>query len=207
MKDMEIEFKEDGIHLDREPSKLDRMAMYFSDRLRKSGIEHVFVSGYVAIMFGRNRASEDIDVVCEPVSEDVFTEFWDSLEEMECIITSDAESAYSDYLKERLVVRFAYKGEFIPNIEMKFVSNGAHREALNGRRTVFLNGQPIPVSPFELQIAYKLFLGSDKDIEDARFLFDLFKEILDMELLMGKIRELGIDENEAEYYLGVSDGL
>lgn len=205
MRNMEMEFQEDKIYLDRELSKLDRMAIYFSEKLRESGIEHVLVSGYVAIVFGRNRASEDIDVICEPVSEDVFGRFWGSLKEMECIITSDMESAYNNYLKDGIALRFAYRGEFIPNMEMKFISNGAQREAIEGRKIVFLNGHPVPISPFELQIAYKLFLGSEKDIEDARFLLDLFGERVNLALLMRKIREFGLNEEESKYYLGVSE--
>ena len=205
MRNMEMEFQEDKIYLDRELSKLDRMAIYFSEKLRESGIEHVLVSGYVAIVFGRNRASEDIDVICEPVSEDVFGTFWGSLKEMECIITSDMESAYNNYLKDGIALRFAYRGEFIPNMEMKFISNGAQREAIEGRKIVFLNGHPVPISPFELQIAYKLFLGSEKDIEDARFLLDLFGERVNLALLMRKIREFGLNEEESKYYLGVSE--
>ena len=205
MRNMEMEFQEDKMYLDRELSKLDRMAIYFSEKLRESRIEHVLVSGYVAIVFGRNRASEDIDVICEPVSEDVFGRFWGSLKEMECIITSDMESAYNNYLKDGIALRFAYRGEFIPNMEMKFISNGAQREAIEGRKIVFLNGHPVPISPFELQIAYKLFLGSEKDIEDARFLLDLFGERVNLALLMRKIREFGLNEEESKYYLGVSE--
>ena len=199
---MHIEFKGDQIHLNRELSKLDRMAVYFSEILRRAGIEHVFVSGYVAIVFGRNRTSEDIDVICVPVSQNIFENFWNSLEEMECIITSDMKSAYSKYLKEGIALRFAYRGEFIPNIEMKFAANDVHREALKGKKTLVLSNHTIPISSFELQIAYKLFLGSEKDIEDARFLFDLFRESLDLNSLKVWIKDFGLNEKESRYYLG-----
>ncbi len=204
MRNMKIEFQGDKIYLDRELSRLDRMAIHFSEKLRDAGIEHVFVSGYVAIVFGRNRTSEDIDVICEPVSQGVFEELWLSLKEMECIITSDPESAYNDYLKDGMALRFAYRGEFIPNMEMKVVSNGVHREALMRRKILLLNGHPLPISDFELQIAYKLFLGSEKDIEDARFLYHLFRDKLEPDSLMGKIKEFGLSEREAKYYLGWS---
>ena len=39
------------------------------------------------------------------------------------------------------------------------------------------------VSPIELQIPYRLYLGSDKDIEDAVYLWMLFWETLDGDLL------------------------
>lgn len=39
------------------------------------------------------------------------------------------------------------------------------------------------ISPIELQIPYKLYLSSDKDIEDAVYLWVLFREMLDGDLL------------------------
>ena len=39
------------------------------------------------------------------------------------------------------------------------------------------------VSPIKLQIPYKLYLGSDKDIEDAVYLWMVFRDMLDSDLL------------------------
>lgn len=202
---MEIEFQNGSLVFTRELSSLDRMAIYFSEKLTQAGIEHTFVSGYVAILFGRNRSSEDIDVICRPVSEETFMSFWNSLGEMECIITDSMDDAYMNYLEAGLAVRFSYRGEIIPNIEMKFASNSIHREVLEKRITVVVNGKLVPISPFELQIAYKLFLGSQKDIEDARFLFDLFSGELDLELLEQYMRSLNLNEKEAKKYIGWSE--
>lgn len=201
---MQIEFEGKKIIFERIPSKLDEMAMYFSKKLRNCGIEHVFVSGYVSILFGRNRASEDIDIIIERISMEKFLTFWNSLDRMECIITSEPEEAY-EYLKESIAVRFSWIGKIIPNIEMKFSSNYVHRKALNEKITVVLNGVPIPISPLELQIAYKLFLGSEKDIEDARFLFDLFRDNMDLQKLIVLMKSLKVDEKKSKEYLGWSD--
>lgn len=45
--------------------------------------------------------------------------------------------------------------------------------------SVIIGERSLFISSLELQIAYKLFLGSEKDIEDARFLFRLFAENID----------------------------
>ena len=201
---MRMEFQGNRITFEREPSSLDRMAIYFSKKLRDAGIEHVFVSGYIAILFGRNRASEDIDVIIDRISMESFLRLWNSLGKTECIITQEPREAYS-YLKDGLALRFSWKGEIIPNIEMKFARTDAHREALRNRLDVMVNGNPISISPLELQIAYKLLLGSDKDIGDARFLFDLFGEKLDLNLLMKYIRTFGMDEKMCRHYLGWSN--
>jgi len=50
------------------------------------------------------------------------------------------------------------------------------------------------ISPLEMQIAYKLYLGSDKDLEDAKYIYELFKESLDMDelnKLVGKLKVRG----------------
>ena len=51
------------------------------------------------------------------------------------------------------------------------------------------------ISRIELQIAYKVWLGregNDKDIEDAKFLFNIFKKYIDNDLLMYFVRKLNI---------------
>jgi hypothetical protein len=53
---------------------------------------------------------------------------------------------------------------------------------LNNRLEVILNGISLKISPIELQIPYKLFLSSSKDIEDARHLYLIFKDKLDNSL-------------------------
>jgi len=66
---------------------------------------------------------------------------------------------------------------------------------------VFLGDNKINISPLELQIAYKLFLAadgtdeelqSDKDIEDVRHLYKLFKEKINKEELLVFINKLNV---------------
>ena len=51
----------------------------------------------------------------------------------------------------------------------------------------------IYISPIELQIAYKLYLGTDKDLEDAFFLYELFKEKIDWRALNDYAGRLGVE--------------
>jgi hypothetical protein len=203
---MKMTVEGNTISLEKETNRLDELAIEFSKELTAAGIKHIFLSGYVAILFGRNRASEDVDVVCQEVSLPIFSKFWTSVGSvLECIIISDAESAYRDYLREKTAVRFARKGEFVPNVEMKFATTSMHREALANPIIVLLNGHPIPISPFEQQIAYKLYMGSDKDVEDARFMFQLFREHLDLPRLAAYLEALSCPMQKARRYLGWSD--
>ncbi len=203
---MEMSFEERQISFEKELSSLDELALHFSECLSHAGINHVFLSGYVAILFGRNRASEDIDVVCEKVHFDTFDKLWEYVHRnLKCIITSDVHTAYNEYLLKGTAIRFAYPEEFIPNVKMKFEATKMHNAALSSPLNVVVNGRNLPISPLEQQIAYKLFMGSEKDIEDARFLFKLFFEDLDQRLLHEFFEALKVSLPKAKRYLGWSE--
>ena len=50
--------------------------------------------------------------------------------------------------------------------------------------------QPIKTSMLELQIAYKLYMGTDKDLEDAIHLWHLFKSSINQDIFWGFIIRL-----------------
>ncbi len=203
---MEIEFKEDKIIFDRELSLLDSFVISFTEHLSSNNIKYAIVSGYVAILFGRSRISEDVDILIEHISFEKFLKFWSGIEQKyECLNTSNPYEAYNDYLENHHAIRIAKKGSFIPNIELKFVKNDLDRYSLEHRKHVKLADRSLYLSPLELQIPYKLFLRSEKDIEDARFLFKLFQENLDIGLLKKFLIELKVPDDTAKRYLGGFD--
>jgi len=203
---MEIEFKEDKIIFNRELSLLDSFVLNFTEHLEMNNIKYVIISGYVAILFGRSRISEDVDILIEHISFEKFLEFWSGIEQgYECLSTDNSYEAYNDYLENHHAIRIAKKGSFIPNIELKFVKNDLDRYSLEHRRHVKIADKSLCLSPLELQIPYKLFLGSEKDIEDARFLFKLFKDNLDIVLLKMFLTKLKVSDNNAKKYLGGFD--
>ena len=59
---MELEFSGNRIVFNRELSNLDRLVLRFVKILDKCGIEYVIISGYIAILFGRSRNTEDVDL-------------------------------------------------------------------------------------------------------------------------------------------------
>lgn len=200
---MEIEFRNEDISFKKEISVLDDFTLHFTEILTKHEVKYVIVSGYVAILFGRSRMSEDVDILIEPISHDEFLKLWSELEQTyECLITSNPDDAYHGYLENHKAISFAQKGNFIPNMEMKFVKNDLDRYSMKKRKHVKLNDRSLFISPLELQIPYKLFLGSKKDVEDARFLFKLFKDELDLEVLNMFLDELDIPDECIEKYLG-----
>lgn len=200
---MDFQFEKGRIVFERELSDLDKLVIRFVKILDKLGIDYVIISGYIAILFGRSRNTEDVDLFVEEMPFEKFKMFWAELEKagFECLNASTAESAFNDYLNERIAIRFAVKGTIIPNFELKFPKTKYNIYSLKHKVEVLLNNkEKLNTSEIELQIAFKLKLGSEKDFEDARHLYKFFKEHLNDYLLKTHISELRV-EKEAERIL------
>ena len=61
---------------------------------------------------------------------------------------------------------------------------------------VVLGEEHLFISPIELQIPYKLYLGSDKDIEDAIYLWDIFKGKIEVNRLRRFMKALNVRGEE-----------
>ena len=174
-----------NIRLVKELNDLDKLVLDFVRILDRNKVKYVLVSGYVSILFGRSRSSEDIDIIVKKLPKRRFAVLWeDLLKYFECLVPDNFESAYDKYLMKQTSIRFSRKDQPIPNIEFMFPkAEDLDNWVLKNGKQVRLNRQILKISPIELQIAYKLFLGSGKDIEDARHLYQLFKENLNQKLL------------------------
>jgi len=193
---MEFEFENDEILFERELSDLDTFVIKFVEILDKNKINYVLVSGYIAILFGRSRETEDVDIIIEKIPFEKFNKLWKSLEkEFECLNTSISKEAYENFLLEKTAIRFARLGEFIPNMEIKFPKKEFERETLENRLIVKSKDYSLNISNLEKQIAFKLFLGSEKDLEDARHLWNIFKGNIDKSLIVEKAKELNVPED------------
>ncbi|HLD80070.1 MAG TPA: hypothetical protein VJA18_05930 [Candidatus Nanoarchaeia archaeon] len=93
-------------------------------------------------------------------------------------------------MKDNIAIRFAVKGQTIPNLEVKFPKTRLDLDAFADFIEVETEEGIIKISSLEKQIAFKkYYLGSDKDLEDARHLEEFFKEHLDKEKIK-KYKEL-----------------
>ncbi len=181
----------------------DIVALSFARVLENAGIEYVVVAEYVAILFGRARRSDDVDFVLRDLGEEGFVELCSGAREAGfTLMQADIESeesvrrVYREYLAEGYSVRFMYRDIIVPSVEAKLAKTSVHRHALNnGFKVVMNNQQIVRISPLELQIAYKLHLGSDKDIGDAVFLYTLFREAISLEELYTWCKRLRADCN------------
>ena len=179
--ELKMEFiDEKTIRLGKVANELDKFVLRFIKILEKHA-EYVIVSGYVAILFGRSRATEDVDVFIKELSKKSFNRLYNDLKKNGywCLNTEDVNDVY-EYLTDGLAVRFALKDETTPNFEVKFAKKKLSLEALKDTLTVVTTLGRIRISSIERQIAFKrYFLKSQKDLEDAMHMEELFKERID----------------------------
>ena len=194
---MDIEIEGKNIFLKNKiVSKLDNFVIDFINILEKY-VGYVIVSGYVSILFGRSRGTEDIDILIKKIDTDTFTRLYNELiEKGYWFLNAESPKELYEMLDEKLAIRVALRNTVIPNIEIKFVKSELDTVSLNEHNVVKVGNKSINISPIELQIAFKLYLGSDKDIEDAVYLYDVFLEHLDKANLkhyMGMLKVSGAD--------------
>lgn len=172
---------ENTIELEKELNALDIFVLEFIKILEKH-TNYVIISGYVAILFGRTRATEDVDIFIEEIAKEKFTKLYqDLLQDYWCLNAEDIDEVY-DYLEEGLAIRFAKKGQTIPNFEVKFAKKSLAKQALQDPLMINTTQGTIKISSLERQIAFKrYYLKSDKDLEDAQYLEKVFKEHISMD--------------------------
>ncbi|MEX0920624.1 MAG: hypothetical protein WDZ69_03545 [Candidatus Pacearchaeota archaeon] len=187
---MEYNIGKREIVLNRKLSNLDKFVLDFCKLLD----EYVIVSGYVSILFGRSRATEDVDLLVPKMDKDRFLRLWEKIHNsgFECLNTSKPEEAFG-MLNEH-AIRFSKKGLPVPNMEFKVMKNKDDEYSFHRKIKVKTIGGELYISPLEMQIAFKLDLGSEKDLEDASHLYELFKDKLNKEEMAKIINQFGVKD-------------
>jgi len=175
---MEYSREKKVIRLSKEINNLDKFVIDFCNLLDN----YVLVSGYISILFGRSRATEDVDLLIPQLGFQEFKILWAKIHEnqFECINTFKVDNAFK--MLEEHAIRFARKNNAVPNMEFKIIHTPEGEYSLNNKLKVILDDSVLFISPLEIQIAYKLDLGKQgnkKDLEDAKHIYELFKEKLD----------------------------
>lgn len=184
---MEYNKERREIILDKELNKIDKFTFDFIKIIKKY-VDYVIISGYVSILLGRSRATEDVDVFIKRISKEKFIGMYrDLIENGFWCINSDNFDTLFDYIDEGIAIRFARGRIPLPNIEVKFPKDELDEDAFNDFISVKLPVGEMKISSLERHIAFKrYFLGDDKDNEDALHVEELFKEDIDYE----KIKKL-----------------
>ncbi len=178
-----MEFYKEKILSEKELSKLDEFAFSFIELLKKH-TDYVVVSGYISILLGRARVSEDIDIIIPKMSYPDFQKLLSDLKTRFYCLNAEKDEDIYDYVTSKVAVRFAKKDTVIPNVELRFTKNKYDRIALNNSILYQVNDHKIKISQLELHIAFKeKVLKSPKDIEDAKHVREVAKEHLDLNLI------------------------
>lgn len=179
------------IKLDKVMNELDKFVLKFVKILEKH-TDYVIVSGYVAILFGRDRATDDIDIIIPKTDKTKLKLLYDDLIKNGywCLNSSKLDDLY-DILTSKHSIRFAFKPRVTPNVELKFSKDIYDDIALKKPITIKISNKELKTSFLELQIAYKEeVLKSNKDLEDARHLRIIAKEHLNENLIKEYRKEL-----------------
>lgn len=190
-----IEFDDGELLVERDPNELDELAIEFTAILNDLDIQHVYVAGYIAILTGRSRATEDVDVLLERLDESRIMQLVDRLKDEGMWGPAMPLDDMYDMLANGDNIWIGPEEQVIPHIEAKFVRDESDRASLQNAITAHIAGTDLPIGPLEIGIAYKLYLGSQKDFEDAVHLYTLFKETLRTEELERWVKKLGVESD------------
>ncbi|CDK39379.1 hypothetical protein [Halorubrum sp. AJ67] len=191
-----IELRDETLYVEREPNQLDELAIAFSRILDQVGIKHVYIAGYVSILAGRARSTEDVDVLIEPIDNTTADKLATTLSTEGYWGPAMPLTSMYEMLENEDPIWVAPTDQITPHIEVKTVTDEFDQASLSHALSAQIDGQSIPIGPLELQIAYKLSLGAQKDIEDAVHLYTLFEETLSAPQLETWVSRLDV---EAEY--------
>jgi len=178
------------IFLDKPLNDLDKLVLRFVKIIEKH-IDYVIISGYVSLLFGRSRSTEDVDLFIKVINKENFVKLFEDLKinGFWCLNAESNDEMYS-YLQDGLALRFADKGEIIPNFEVKFAIKYLAKDAFDESIEVITTEGSLKISSLEKQIAFKrYYLKSPKDLEDAKHIEELFKDKINYEKIK-KYKEL-----------------
>jgi len=192
-----IELRNGTLIVQREPNQLDELAIAFSHILDQFDIGHVYIAGYVSILTGRARSTEDIDVLIERIDEKTADELVTALTDKGYWGPAMPLPSLYEMLDNGDNIWVAPDDQITPHLEVKFARDEFDRASLRNAITARIDEEILPIGPLELQVAYKLYLGAQKDIEDAVHLYTLFEESLSVPRLEKWVTKLDVgDEYE-----------
>lgn len=174
----EFQVIDNTISINKHITELDLFVLGITNIIEKYA-NYVIISGYVSIFFGRARATEDVDMFLEQIPFDKFLQVYNEMISKGYEFTEDDASAlYNDYLKEGISINIWKKDHQLIRMEIKFALKKTQKMALQNKIKVNLGQYTLFMGNIEAQIAYKRFIAkSEKDMEDARHLEIVFKNI------------------------------
>jgi hypothetical protein len=192
-----VSLRDGELVVERSPNELDELATAFSELLSQLNVEHVFIAGYVAVLTGRAGATDDIGVLIERLSEEGIDRIVGVLEANgDWGPAMPLDETYGN-LSSGTNIWVAPDGRITPHLEVKFPSDESDRASLSNAIDAYVGEGTTPVGPLELRITYKLYLGGQKDLEDAARLYGLFRQSLRPDRLEPWVERLDVTDQYA----------
>lgn len=197
-----LEFKDDEILINKKLSQIDDIVLDFSDILANNNIKYALFSGYISNLLGSAGTIKNIDILIQNISFEKFLKLWLEIENTyESKNTDDPIDSYNAYLKNHHSLAIVKKNVRIADLMVRIVKDDIDRYILKYRKRVKLGERKLFISPLEIQILFNLSRGTKKDIEEARFLYGLSKEKLNMTMMERFLNELNIPKESFDNYL------
>ncbi len=179
--------------------RLRRTLSQLADLLDSEGIVYMIVGALAVAMWGRPRATADIDVTVRGDADRL--EALGARAEREGFVIDRAWSEWQPLLRDRHL-RLTAPGAIIDLMRPR----DAHEEAaLERRRHLLVEGHRLPFVASDDLILMKLKAGRPRDFEDAASVLVAQGESLDEAYLSDWARRLGVDE-ELAYLLRATNG-
>lgn len=155
--------------------------------LRQENIPHCLVGGITVAIWGRPRATEDVDLLVD-IPEEALEAFHQYLADHD--IRMDLEVARKAVREER---SFAlYDTWSIHWVDAKVPSRPVDRFTLERVVTVELAEEPVPVATPEDVILHKLISRREQDLVDAKSIVLRRETDLDLDYIANRVRELDL---------------
>jgi hypothetical protein len=194
-----MDFEDGVLVIDRELSEFDRRAFAFFDLLDEIGIDYLVVSGYLLLLTGRQRMTEDVDLILSVRTTDRLDELATRLGEAGYVANPPPLDRLPEFIEDGHVGVHA-EGARVPTFDLSLGETQLERDAFADSLSVEVSGKTLQVTPFEQQIAYKLSMLYDPtdhtamDFLDALHLYRLFEDHLDMDSLRSYTQRLNAAE-------------
>ena len=166
---------------------LEEMAVACAAAVRKARGRCIFVGAVAVAIWGKVRASQDIDVLLD-IPEERLPIFVDALEHRGFVVSlEDLLDARRDH--SHVTIRDPRTLDHW--IDAKFVATDDERAQIRAAEKV--GPDHLPVSAPEETVAYKLLFGSPRDLEDALGILEVSGDKMDEERLGLWVRRLGVE--------------
>lgn len=114
---------------------------------RLPDIEHVYIAGYVSILAGRARSTEDVDVLIERIDEEAADELAVTLDEEKVWGPAIPLTSMYETLDNGDNIWIAPEDQVTPHLEVKFARDEFDRASLENAITARIGGEALTENP------------------------------------------------------------